>query len=715
MNKNAPHEEATRLKRGLQDECAEGVLPGGNGRDPEQMGREVMDELKIRNSILSAQQEASLDGILVVNQEGGIVSFNQKFIELWEIPLHVLESKSGEQALESVLNKLKDPQSFINRVNHLYEHQNEKSREEITLIDGRVFDRYSAPIFGEGNEYHGRIWFFRDITSSRQAEEAQLQAYAAVEKLVTERTAKLVQANKKLQQEILERKQAEEAMRESEEKFKILFAEAPDAYYLNDMDGNFIDGNKTAEALLGYTRDELIGKNFIDAGILPEDQMLKAAEILEKGFKGRSAPAEEFKLIRKDSTRVSVEIGSIPIRLEGKKVYLGIARDITARKRLEENLRQAQKMESVGTLAGGIAHDFNNILYPIIGFTEMTMDDVPEKSQAWDNLNEILQATKRAKALVQQILTFSRQKEKDFKPLKIQLILEEAVKLLRATIPASIEIRQSIDTSCRAVMGDSSEIHQVIMNLCTNAYHAMQNEGGVLEIRLTEIDAGSEKGTHQPDIRAGRYARLTVSDTGNGIASDILSRIFEPYFTTKEQGKGTGMGLSVTHGILKSHGGEIRVYSEHLEGTTVCAYLPLIDNKAIDTETASSGETPEGKEHILLVDDEEQIVRMVKQMLDRLGYNVTARLSSTDALEAFSHDPEKFDLVITDMTMPNMMGDTFAKKVMAERPDIPVILCTGFSERMSEQTAESMGISAIISKPIVKNEMAQIIRTVLDA
>jgi signal transduction histidine kinase/ActR/RegA family two-component response regulator len=364
----------------------------------------------------------------------------------------------------------------------------------------------------------------------------------------------------------------------------------------------------------------------------------------------------------------------------------------------ERQLQQVLKIQAIGTLAGGIAHDFNNILFPIVGYTELTMDEVSEDSVAHNNLGEILKAANRAKDLVQQILTFSRQ----------------SLRLLRASIPASIEIVHKIQDDCGPVMGDATQIHQVIMNLCTNAYQAMQDKGGKLEVILTEIDIGYEEMTDKIGMQPGKHLRLLVKDEGCGMEASVLDRIFEPYYTTKEQGKGTGLGLSVIHGIVKNHRGDINVKSIPGKGTIFQVYLPLIENLEHAAELEPTNGAAKGEERILLVDDEEQIVAMERQMLENLGYRVTARTDSQEALKVFAEHPHNFDLVITDMTMPYMTGDQLAQKMLDIEPNIPVILCTGFNEIITEEKALAMGIQKFVMKPIVKNDLATTIRTVLD-
>ncbi|MGD8755823.1 MAG: response regulator [Desulfobacterales bacterium] len=380
----------------------------------------------------------------------------------------------------------------------------------------------------------------------------------------------------------------------------------------------------------------------------------------------------------------------------------------------ERQLQQVLKIQAIGTLAGGIAHDFNNILFPIVGYTELTMDEVPEDSVAHNNLEEILKAANRAKELVKQILTFSRQSGQERKPVEIQQVIKEALKLLRASIPASIEIVHDIDENCSPVMGDATQIHQIVMNLCTNAYQAMQDGGGKLEVILKEKYIGYQQTTQKIGMQPGKHVQLLVKDEGCGMDASVLERIFEPYYTTKEQGKGTGLGLSVIHGIIKNHRGDITAASTPGKGTVFTVYLPVIEDGDVKEEFEPVNGTEKGTERILLIDDEEQIVSMERQMLENLGYQVTSRTDSGEALKEFSKHPENYDLVITDMTMPRMSGDELAKKLLDIKPDIPVILCTGFNEDITEEKALEMGIQKFIMKPVIKNDLATTIRSVLD-
>jgi len=401
-----------------------------------------------------------------------------------------------------------------------------------------------------------------------------------------------------------------------------------------------------------------------------------------------------------------------------EKVFISVY-DLTERIEAEEEkkalgrqLRQAQKMEAVGTLAGGIAHDFNNILSAVIGFTEMAMEDAPPHTDLSHNMEQVLQAGLRAKHLVQQILAFSRQSEHEMKPVQLDRIIQEACELLRASLPTTIDIHTDIQTDA-FTMGDPTQMHQVLMNLGTNAGHAMRDRGGRLSIVLQEATADEIQATRLPGMTAEAYLQLVVQDTGHGIPGNIMDRIFDPFFTTKEHTEGTGMGLSVAHGIIKSHGGSIDVESQPGQGTTFRIYLPKILRRAKDDHRHALP-LPPGNERVLFVDDETMLVDMSQQILQRLGYQVTACTSSVEALQHFQNDPTAFDLIITDMTMPHMTGKELATEILKINPELPIILCTGFSETISEEAAKHIGIQAFILKPIVMSDLAQTMRKVLD-
>ncbi len=381
---------------------------------------------------------------------------------------------------------------------------------------------------------------------------------------------------------------------------------------------------------------------------------------------------------------------------------------------LEKQLQQAQKMEAIGTLAGGIAHDFNNILYPLMGFTELLKEDVPVDSPLHSHIDEILRASFRARDLVKQILAFSRQGEQEHRPISLQPILKEALKLLRASLPAKIDIQQDIQADCGLVLADPTQIHQIVMNLATNAYHSMEENGGRLLIGLEQIRMEPDPKL-QPDLIPGGYVRLRIQDTGKGIEQHALDKIFEPYFTTKEVGRGTGLGLSVVQGIVKKSSGDIQISSEPGQGTEVRVYFPVLENGTnLERKTDLDLPVLGGTESLLLVDDELAIIKMEQQILERLGYRVTARTGSVEALEAFRADPRGFDLVITDMSMPNMSGLQLSRELKRIRPNIPVVLCTGFSDQINAEKSKALGIDGFVMKPVVRQEIAAVVREVLE-
>ncbi len=639
---------------------------------------------------------------------------------------------------------------------------------------------------------------------------------------------------------ITERKQAEDALRESEARYSALFTGITDAVLVHHITedggpGQIIDANDVACKMLGYTRDEMIGMGIGD--IDAPESTVDVHRVVEDLKAGRNVLFEQVHVDR-DGKRIPVEVHAQTFDYQGRLAILSTVRDITGRKRaekalreseekyrsmmeamsdaayicspefrveymnpamirrtgedatgkfchqvinaldeqcpwcrydnvrqgesieqeivspkdqrayhvthsplfhedgsvskmtiyrditdrikaeehrrlLETQLRQAQKMEAIGTLAGGIAHDFNNILSAIMGNAELALDDIPEENPAIYSVDQILRAGHRARDLVAQILAFSRQSERELKPVKVGLVVKEALKLLRPSLPSTIQIRQSITGDRDITMADPTQIHQVLLNLCANALHAMHADGGVLEIRLGSVDVDFDAAANYPDLQPGSYIKLAIGDTGHGMDANVIERIFDPYFTTKERGEGTGMGLAVVHGIMKNLGGSIMVHSEPGRGTTFNVLFPLID-KDLEIKHMTPGSIPGGSERILLVDDEETLVDMGKQILQKLGYEVDTRTSSIEALEAFRSRPDRFDLIITDMTMPNMTGDRLASELLRIRPDIPIILCTGFSEKVTEHRAKDIGVKAFIMKPMVRAEIAKIIRKVLD-
>jgi len=511
--------------------------------------------------------------------------------------------------------------------------------------------------------------------------------------------------------DITERRETEDALRESEAKYRDLVENINEVIYAVDKNGLITYLSPAIESKSGYNREELIGL-YLSEFAYHEDlpRLMEQFPKILSGHLERS----EYRLVAKSGEVYWVSASSRPV-YEGDQVVglTGVMADITESKRLQAQLLQSQKMESIGTLTGGVAHDFNNILYMITGNAELALEDIPEWNPVHNNLKEIKAAGLRAAGIVNQLLNFSRKTDLKLKPIGAITVIKDALKFIRSTIPATVQIRKHLPDRDITILADPTQIHQVVMNLCTNASQAMEETGGILEINveketLTEDSAGS-----YPGLTAGEYIKITVSDTGPGIDTEIIDRIFDPYFTTKEFGKGSGMGLTVVHGIVKNHGGAITVDSEPEKGATFTILFPVVSEKPVAV-VKTPDEIPLGTETILFVDDEKSIVNIIGKMLERLGYKVETKLNPVDALELFQSKPDEFDLVITDMTMPQMTGVKLSEKLKDVRSDIPVIICTGHSSQIDEEKAKELGIAAYVMKPIVMSGFAKTIRLVLD-
>ncbi|WNM61329.1 response regulator [Candidatus Nitrospira neomarina] len=542
-----------------------------------------------------------------------------------------------------------------------------------------------------------------------QDEKEVFQLYS--ERLVMKLEKKMLD----LEKEITERKHAEERQAEFG---RILETSLNELYVFDGETLRLILVNKGARENLGYSMEELRCLSL--PNLLEEvspGPLREQLEALRIGNQHRVQFISAHR--RKDGTTYPVEMHLECSTFESSPVFVGIVLDITERQKAEEalnqaetQLRQAQKMEVMGVLAGGIAHDFNNILSAILVYADLSMHLVQKESRIYSNLQEVLAAGKRAKDLVRQVLAFSRQSEQGQRPIQLRPIIQEALSLLRASLPATIEVQQHYNTESDVILADPTQIHQVMMNLCTNAYHAMRKKGGILKIRLESIEVTSEVAASQLHQNPGAYVRITVADTGLGMASEVREQIFKPYFTTKEESGGTGLGLAIGHSIITKYGGVIRVESAPEQGTVFEIDLPHLDVPAA-VETPSEDSIPGGSGHILFVDDEEVLAFLWKQALEDLGYTVEVRTSSVEALEVFRNAPDAFHAVITDMTMPHMTGEVLAREVLQIRPNIPIILCTSFDQSSESMKGQATGIKTCLRKPLLIRDLAIALHQVL--
>ena len=526
---------------------------------------------------------------------------------------------------------------------------------------------------------------------------------------------------------VMDLKSKQQQIMDNEARLRNLVENMPVMMDALDKDNNIITWNKECERVTGFTAGEIIGNTGSFEMLYPDEiyreQMI--AELTALGYHFRN---REYELTSKDGTQKTISWSNISDEhpIPGWHTW-AIGMDVTDRKnaenirkqaerelrKVEKQLLQTQRMEAIGKLAGGIAHDFNNILFPIMGYTELLLTEVPENSSTQKSLNKIYSSALRAKDLVTQILTFSRQEKGEPKLIKLQPIIDEVLNLIRATIPKSIAIKKDICPDCGVIKADPTQIHQIIMNLATNAYHAMEETGGELKISLEKREILKPEQIN-PHMEPGSYLCLKVSDTGVGIKKGVIKKIFDPFFTTQKNGKGTGLGLSVVHGIVSRMKGGIQVHSETGKGTQFIIFFPVESDFFEDSITLSNEKLIGGSERILLVDDEEYLLEMVQEMLEGWGYKVTAFLSSTEAFGAFRAAPDQFDLIITDMTMPEMSGDKLSSEIIKIRNDIPILLYTGYSERISREEAVALGIRDLLMKPVEMRSLAQKIREVFN-
>ena len=550
------------------------------------------------------------------------------------------------------------------------------------------FETFKAPVCGSQEIAIGTTGYSREITERKRAEEAL--------------------------------KESEALLRESEHHFRTLANNGLSLIWTSGLDKLCNYFNEPWLQYTGRTLEQELGNGWAE-GVHPED-FDRCLNIYVSHFDRREPFSMEYRLRKADGEYGWIlDLGNPRYDSEGNfEGYIGYCYDITERKRTEEDkkilnaqLQQAQKLEAIGTLAGGIAHDFNNILGAIVGYAEMIREDFSPGSRGIHDIDQVLKASYRAKDLVKQILAFSRQGEDQKITVQPAVILKEAITLLRSSLPTTITIKEDINPDTGMVLADPTQIHQVVMNLCTNAFHAMEVKGGTLTISLQRKILSQDDLTTEPHLQPGTFAQLSIRDTGEGIPQEIKEKIFDPFFTTKEVGKGTGLGLSTVYSIVKNCNGSIACDSRLGKGTEFRLLLPALDGHAVQ-ENQSMDLTLRGKEHILLIDDEEVLVELGQAMLQRLGYHVTTRRSSLDALTTFQNQPDSFDLIITDQTMPGMTGVDLARRILQICPHMPIILCTGFSSQIDEDKAKAVGIKGFANKPLAKKDIGVLIRKVLD-
>ena len=640
----------------------------------QRMGQQIDDQM---SAIQQAEKkyrsifENAMEGIFQSTMEGRIISANPAFAQ-------ILGYDSPESLMENVTD--------IARQHYVDPEQRRVFTRK--LLDEKVVSGYEVMYFQRNGE---KIWI--SINARPIYDDRGHLMY--LEGLV---------------QDITLRKKTEARLRQ----LSTAVEQVADSIMITDRLGQITYVNPAFESSRGFALSELVDQHPDVLGV--DAREISVYEEIWKTVNSGDTWTGRMVSRKKDGGTVIEDATVSPIKGDTGRFlgYVAVNRDVTEKAKIENQLRQSQKMESVGTLAGGIAHDFNNILGVIIGCSELVLQNMPDGANPRKDMETVLEAALRAKSLVSQILTFSRQREGELRPLVLAPLVKEVTKFLRATLLVIIEMRVDTQGSEGAVLADPIQIQQIVMNLCTNAAHAMGAEGGELNISLSDLDLDRDAVSRIPELSAGPYVKLSVADTGCGIPKELLHRIFDPFFTTKKVGEGTGLGLSVVHGIVKKLSGAVFVDSTVNRGTVFTVFLPRLDHPDIEITAEQVSELPTGEERILLVDDEAVLAAILQRILSGLGYHVETRTRGAKALERFRDHPHRYDLLVADHTMPGMTGTLLIEAVRKIRPDLPVILCTGLKDRRMEIAAEAVGVDRMLVKPIRRDELALSIREVLD-